>query len=179
MRLAVALLVVVACRTPPERSPQPRLADASIDAAIDASADAAVAEIDKPCDWNRPDPENPRCAPEHMPLMRCRDVNGPNDRFPKCLADDKVVELKKDPVVVKIKRRGALTDRGTSIIVDGGSNRGVDKSWRVEVLDAKQRPLRGGQGSISRLDAEEMEIVVRLTPDQIDMQAKSVRLTPP
>lgn len=183
MRLAVLVTLMVACRTPHERSPQPRLADASVgvpvDAAVDAPVDAAIAMIEKPCDWNRPDPANPRCAPEHMPLMRCRDINGPNDRFPKCLADNKVVELKKEPIVLKIKRRGTSTDQGTAIVVDGGTNRGIDMSWRAQVVDAKQRAISGGQASIIRLDADEMEIVARLTADQVDMQAKGVRLTPP
>jgi hypothetical protein len=111
--------------------------------------------------------------------MRCRDINGPNDRFPKCLADNKVIELKREPIVLKIKRRGAMSDRGTAIIVEGGTNRGIDKTWRAQVIDAQQRPLPGGQASISRIEADEMEIVAALTADQVDMQARAVRLTPP
>jgi hypothetical protein len=114
-----------------------------------------------------------------MPLMRCRDINGPNERFPKCLADNKVVELKRDPVILKIKRRGDFTDRGIHIILDGGTKRGIDKSWRADVIDAKQHALPGGQATVVRLDADETEVVARLTADQIDMQAKGVRLTPP
>lgn len=119
------------------------------------------------CDWNTPDPNNPRCAPEHMPLMRCRDVNGPNDRFPKCIEDTKAVE-EPQPIVLGIKRRGEVTDRGARIVVGGGTSRGVDESWRADVLEAKQRPLQGGQASFVRLDRDEIEVLARMPADQID-----------
>jgi hypothetical protein len=183
MRAAIVVMLLVGCRTPHERSPQPKLADVSsdagIDAAVDALSDTAFAKVDGPCDWNRPDPDNPRCAPERMPLMRCRDINGPNDRFPKCLADDKVVELEKKPIVLEIKRRGTVTNHGTTIVVAGATNRGIDKTWHAVVLDSKMRSIPGGQASITRIDGDEIEVVAHLTADQLDVLAKSVRLTPP
>jgi hypothetical protein len=177
MRFVFGLLFACSSSAPRERSPQPPPADASIDAPVDAPADAASV-VYGACDWNKPDPNNPRCAPEHMPLMRCRDVNGPNDRFPKCIEDTKVVEAPK-PIVLGIKRRGEVTDRGIRIIVDGGTNRGIDKSWRADLLDAKQRALHGGRATFVRLDPDEIEVLARISADQIDTLVKAVRFTPP
>lgn len=178
MRFVFVVIFACSSGTRRERSPRPPSpADASIDGLANAPSDA-TAEVYGACDWNEPDPNNPRCASEHMPLMRCRDVNGPNDRFPKCLEDKQVTEAPK-PVVLGIKRRGEVTDRGAHILVDGGTNRGIDKRWRAELVDAKQRPLRGGQASFVRLDPDEIEIRVRMSSDEIDKLAKAVRFTPP
>jgi hypothetical protein len=177
MRFAFVVLVACSPGTPREHSQHPPLAVTPIDEPADAAVDAS-AVVYGACDWNRPDPKNPRCAPENMPLMRCRDVNGPNARFPKCIEDKKVVEVAK-PIVLAIRRRGEVTDHGTSILVEGGTNRGIDKSRAVVVLDAKQRPLRGGEASFVRLDPDEIEIVARLTADQIDTLARAVQFTPP
>lgn len=182
MRIMALVVILTACRTPHERSPKPPSVDAASDAPVDAPADAAPdapVAVYGACDWNKPDPANPRCAPDKMPVMRCRDINGPNARFPKCTEDNKVVVFAPKPVFVGIRRRGDVTEGRVQIIVDGGTNRGIDAHWRAEIVDAKQHPLPGGQASIVRVDAEESEIVTRLSVDQIKQLAKGVVFTPP
>jgi hypothetical protein len=174
MRLAIVMLV--ACSSTPRDPPPPPRA-VPVDAAIDAPIpiDATVASYGA-CNWNKPDSNNPRCAPEHMPLMYCRDVNGPNARFPKCIPDKPPVKAT-EPIVLKIKRRGEATERGIPIVVDGGTNLGIDQTWRAMLLDVKTRAL-GGSPSFARVDPDEIELVVRLTSDQLD-RAKTVRFSPP
>lgn len=178
MRFLVLLLV--ACSGTPKESPQPRPAPPPpIDAAVDATppVDAELAFLG-PCDWNKPDPKNPRCAPENMPLMPCRAVGGPNDRFPKCIPDKQpVVEVK--PIVLAIKRHGEPTERGIPIVVDGGTNRGIDKTWRALLVDKKDKPVAGGNLSITRLDPDEIEGLAKITPDQLELLVKAVRFSPP
>jgi len=164
MRLVLVLLAACSSGTPRDRTPQPVVTDAAPDAAPDATIDAAVT------------------APPHAAVavitVRCRDVNGPSPRFPTCIADPPAVEPP-PPIVLGIKRRGAVTDRGVHVVVDGGTRRGIDLRWRVELLDAAHRPLRGGRASFVRLDPDELEVIVRVTADEVDTLAKSVRFSPP
>lgn len=172
MRFVVLVLFGFACRTPPEQSPQPRAADAGVDVSYDAAVEPdASTVVYGPCDWSAIEPKNPQCALEHMPLMHCRDVNGPNNRFPKCIPD-KVEDAK--PIVLQIKRRD-----GARIIVDGGTNRGITKQWRAEVIAAKELPLRGGQATLIRVDADEIELLTKLHPEVVSLHAKGVRFSPP
>ena len=161
-----ALIVLVACsNTPRERAPvaTPPPADASIDASIDAPIDAT------------PEPDAPTAQ---VPLLQCRQVMGPSNRFPKCTEDGKVVELAR-PIELAILRHGTSSDQGTPVVVDGGTNRGIDKSWRAVVLDAKQRPLPSGAATFVRLDRDTIELLVHMTPDELAARAKAVRFTPP
>jgi hypothetical protein len=47
------------------------------------------------------------------------------------------------------------------------------------VLDANGHPLANGVASFTRLDPNTIEVVVRLTLDQVTARAKAVRFTPP
>ena len=171
------IVLVVACSSTP-KDPPPPLRPTPIDAAIDAPppVDAEVV-VWGPCDWNKADSRNPRCAPENMPQMRCRDVNGPNDRFPKCIPDKQPVAVP-DPIVLAIKRHGEPNGKGITIVVDGGTNRGIDKTWRAVLLDAKGMPLIGGALRITRLDPDEIEGLASVTGDQLEL-VKTVRFSPP
>ena len=254
MRLWFVVVLVACSNTPRERAP----IASSPDAMVVAGMDAAPAVRDA-------------ATTDAVQAMRCRDVNGPSERFPKCTEDGKVVELarpivlaiqgrtataqgtsisvdggarrgidktwratildarqaelveatltkldpdrievlapiaiervdnfargvrftppantrlvlpvppKREPVVLKIARRGAVTDRGTVVVVAGGTRQGIDTTWRAEVLDAQQRPLRL-PASFARLGPDEIELVVRLTPDELDARGRAVRFTPP
>lgn len=180
MRFVVVVLVGFACRTPPEQSPQPRAADAGVDVSYDAAiAPDASTVVFGPCDWRHIDPRNPRCAIEHMPLMPCRDVNGPSNRFPKCIKDKVVVELPK-PVVLAIKRFGAAAGDGRlPIIVDGGANHGINDRWRAEVIGTAGKVLLQGSATIVRVDSDEIEVLTKLSADEARELAASVRFSPP
>jgi hypothetical protein len=183
MRLSqVALVMVMACSGTPHDPPAPRatpvdnIRDAASDDPIDAAPiDAAVA-YDRPCDWQRIDPSNPRCALEKMPLMRCRDVGGPSDRFPKCIEDKKAV-VKPEPIVLAIKKRRERTERGIPIVVDGGTNRGIDKTWRARLVD-RTKGVFSDSLEYARLDPDEIELLVQMPTEWLD-RASSVRFVPP
>lgn len=252
-----ALVVLVACsNTPRERAPIAPPPEASVSPDTSAPEDAAAVA------------EPPPKPPTPMP---CRSVNGPNQRFPKCLEHDKVVELARpikleiqsrsaqgadastivvgggtsvgidkgwsamlldardreiveatvtklerarielvaripvdrvenfartvrftplpdtrltipappEPVVLRIKNRGVTGSRGTPLVVAGGARQGIDKAWRAEVLDEARRAIPGGVATIERVDADETELRVQLTQDQLDARARAVRFTAP
>jgi hypothetical protein len=157
----LALVALVACSSTPREHVvvPPPPADAATDAAIDARIDAAV--------------EAP--MPRHA-MMRCRAINGPNNRFPKCVEGDKVIELAR-PIDLAILRHGASTDQGTPVIVDGGTNRGITARWRATLLDAKQREM--GDATFIRLDPDQIEVLAPMAGERIDNFARTVRFTPP
>jgi hypothetical protein len=113
-----------------------------------------------------------------MPVERVQDFSR-SVRFTPLPNTRLTIPPKPEPVVLKIKRRGALVGAEVTVIVAGGSRSGIDKSWSAVVLDAKQRALPGGSGRIERVDADETELLLRLTPDQIETYARAVRFTPP
>jgi hypothetical protein len=159
--IRLALVALVACSSTPREHVvvPPPPADAATDAAIDARV---VDVVDAP-------------MPKHA-MMRCRAINGPNQRFPKCVEGDKVIELAR-PIDLAILRHGASTDRGTPVIVDGGTNRGITDRWRATLLDARQREM--DDATFIRLDREEIEVLAPMAGERIDNFARTVRFTPP
>lgn len=102
--------------------------------------------------------------------------HGPSNRFPKCTEDGKIVELAR-PIELAIVGHGTSNDQGTPVVVEGGTNRGIDKTWRATLLDANQREMADAR--IAGLEPDAIEVLAPMAAERIDNFARSVRFTPP
>jgi hypothetical protein len=66
----------------------------------------------------------------------------------------------------------------TIITVALGSDDGVDRSWRLEVIDKKNRPAPNGAGTVVKVTKQTTYAKVKLTRDQVEHYQR-VRLSPP
>lgn len=102
--------------------------------------------------------------------------HGPSNRFPKCTEGGKIVELAR-PIELAIVGHGTSNDHGTPVVVEGGTNRGIDKTWRATLLDANQREMADAR--IAGLEPDAIEVLAPMAAERIDNFARSVRFTPP
>ncbi|MFN0246335.1 MAG: hypothetical protein ACKV2T_05475 [Kofleriaceae bacterium] len=138
------------------------------------------------CPAAAPDINNPACQ-KSMPCPNPPDrrvASCKKSMWPKCnlAAKDPMNpncdDAKADPVTARVLRQET---QGQDIIitVGAGSNSGVEKSWRAQVLRGDSgEPLGGGDVAIIRVDKQATVGRVRLTADQIKQNDK-VKLSPP
>jgi len=101
------------------------------------------------CDLKNPDPQNPNC-------------------------DD----AKADPVTTRVLKN-EVQGSDTIITIGAGSNSGIQKGWRANVLRGdSDQPLSGGEVTIIRIDKAATVGKVKLTTDQIKANDR-VKFSPP
>jgi hypothetical protein len=82
-----------------------------------------------------------------------------------------------EPVIARIVDTQIDGD-GTIITIGVGSDDGIDRDWRLEVIDKKNRPVANGRGVVVRLAKNLTIAKVKLTRDQVQHNPR-VRLTEP
>jgi hypothetical protein len=129
----------------------------------------ASCQLSMPCP-NPPDRRVRACKPSQWP--KCADINNPDPQNPNC------DNAKADPVVTRIMKNEV---QGSDLIITigAGSNSGVKKGWKANVLRGESdSPLSGGDVTIIRIDKGTTIGKVQLTNDQIKTNFR-VKLSPP
>lgn len=121
-----------------------------------------------PCP-NPPDERVKACKPSNWPP--CPDKSNPDLSNPNC-------RVKAKPVIGRVIRNDVSGD-GLVVTVGIGSDRGVTKDWKAEVLrGSTTEPLSGASPVVVKVDRNITVVRVKLTTDQI-AQNNRVRLSPP
>lgn len=121
-----------------------------------------------PCP-NPPDRRVRACKPSAWP--KC-DLNNPDPQNPNC------DNAKADPVITRILRN-SIENGEMTIVIAGGTNNGIKKDWKGEVLRGQSdEPLPGGEVRIFQVDKGQTRGKVRLTADQLKANNR-VKLSPP
>ncbi|CAN5685814.1 hypothetical protein BH11MYX3_BH11MYX3_34850 [soil metagenome] len=121
-----------------------------------------------PCP-NPPDRRVKSCKKEQWP--KC-DLKALDPQNPRC--DD----AKADPVVTRVLKN-EVQGSDTIITIGAGSNSGIAKGWRANVLRGdSDQPLSGGDIIIIRIDKAATVGKVKLTTDQIKANDR-VKFSPP
>lgn len=82
------------------------------------------------------------------------------------------------PIIVRVLNF-AVHNNVITVGVGGGANRGIEDTWRAEILDGQtELPLAGGELEIVKVDATVTVTKTGLTVDQIKQNTR-VRLSPP
>jgi hypothetical protein len=77
------------------------------------------------------------------------------------------------PMIARIIDIGTL-DAGTIVMVDVGSNDGVDRGWRVIVVDERGKPIRGGEGLVHEVTKDSAITKLKLTRDQVERAGRAL-----
>lgn len=74
----------------------------------------------------------------------------------------------------------AIEDTGdaTIITIGAGKRDGIDRGWRLDVIDGSGRPLKNGAAVVIKVTERTSYAKVKLTSDQVKQSGK-VRFTPP
>ncbi len=67
--------------------------------------------------------------------------------------------------------------RGTIIVLNAGHKQGVAKAWRARLVDARRRPVKGGDGLVVWVTIQTSAVVVKLTLDQVKQNPR-VEISP-
>jgi hypothetical protein len=117
-----------------------------------------------------PDRRIKKCTPNKFP--KCPNIAEPDPENPNC------DNAKADPVKARVISAG-VSGGDTLITVSAGSSKGVQKTWRGQVLRGdSDAALAGGEVTVIRVDKNVTVGKVKLTTDQIN-QNPYVKLSPP
>jgi hypothetical protein len=126
------------------------------------------------------DPHDPACATvcaPGAPLTWKGCVAPPTPPTPPTPPPVVVVAPPADPIVARVLRVD-ITPNGLDVTVGAGSEQGITKAWKPQVLRGEtMSALSGGAGSIVRVNKRTTIVRVQLTPDMMGINP-NIRLAP-